>query len=32
MAGGVHEALGAILGEQALEALTNEGRYRRDVY
>jgi sulfite reductase (NADPH) flavoprotein alpha-component len=32
MAGGVHEALGAILGEEALDALTNEGRYRRDVY
>jgi sulfite reductase (NADPH) flavoprotein alpha-component len=32
MAGGVHEALGAILGEQALDALTDEGRYRRDVY
>jgi len=32
MASGVHEALGAILGEQALDALTNEGRYRRDVY
>ena len=32
MAGGVHEALQGILGAQALEALTNEGRYRRDVY
>ncbi|WP_229519428.1 sulfite reductase subunit alpha [Massilia rhizosphaerae] len=32
MAGGVHEALAAILGEQALERLANEGRYRRDVY
>ncbi|MFS2021002.1 hypothetical protein ACEN88_31050 [Massilia sp. CT11-108] len=32
MAGGVHEALQGILGAQALDGLTNEGRYRRDVY
>jgi sulfite reductase (NADPH) flavoprotein alpha-component len=32
MAGGVHEALGEILGQAALEALTADGRYRRDVY
>ena len=32
MAGGVHEALQSILGAQALDGLTNEGRYRRDVY
>jgi sulfite reductase (NADPH) flavoprotein alpha-component len=32
MAGGVHEALGEILGEAALEQLTSDGRYRRDVY
>jgi sulfite reductase (NADPH) flavoprotein alpha-component len=32
MAGGVHEALQAILGAQALDALAAEGRYRRDVY
>jgi sulfite reductase (NADPH) flavoprotein alpha-component len=32
MAGGVHEALGAILGEDALEQLGADGRYRRDVY
>lgn len=32
MAGGVHEALGEVLGAQALEALMAEGRYRRDVY
>lgn len=32
MAGGVHEALAAILGAQALDALAAEGRYRRDVY
>jgi sulfite reductase (NADPH) flavoprotein alpha-component len=32
MAGGVHEALQAILGTQALDALAAEGRYRRDVY
>ncbi|MFD1218063.1 NADPH cytochrome P450 oxidoreductase family protein [Microbulbifer celer] len=28
----VHRALAAILGEQALEALMAEGRYRRDLY
>ncbi|NNG22302.1 sulfite reductase subunit alpha [Telluria aromaticivorans] len=32
MAGGVHEALVEVLGAEALEALTAEGRYRRDVY
>jgi sulfite reductase (NADPH) flavoprotein alpha-component len=32
MAGGVHDALLAILGAPLLEALANEGRYRRDVY
>lgn len=32
MAGGVHAALTEVLGAQALEALTAEGRYRRDVY
>jgi len=32
MAGGVHEALGAILGAPQLDALAAEGRYRRDVY
>jgi sulfite reductase (NADPH) flavoprotein alpha-component len=32
MAGGVHEALAAILGAPALDALASEGRYRRDVY
>jgi sulfite reductase (NADPH) flavoprotein alpha-component len=32
MAGGVHEALTAILGTQVVERLTAEGRYRRDVY
>jgi sulfite reductase (NADPH) flavoprotein alpha-component len=32
MAGGVHEALGEILGEESLEQLGAEGRYRRDVY
>jgi sulfite reductase (NADPH) flavoprotein alpha-component len=32
MAGGVHEALAAILGAQALDALAAAGRYRRDVY
>jgi sulfite reductase (NADPH) flavoprotein alpha-component len=32
MAGGVHEALAAILGAPLLDSLTAEGRYRRDVY
>jgi len=32
MAGGVHEALCAILGAPQLDALAAEGRYRRDVY
>jgi sulfite reductase (NADPH) flavoprotein alpha-component len=32
MAGGVHEALAEILGEETLEALTADARYRRDVY
>ena len=32
MAGGVHEALAAILGTPLLDALAAEGRYRRDVY
>jgi len=32
MAGGVHEALVEILGEQALDALAAQARYRRDVY
>lgn len=32
MAGGVHEALVRIAGEQALERLIEEGRLRRDVY
>jgi sulfite reductase (NADPH) flavoprotein alpha-component len=32
MAGGVHDALGEILGGELLEALGAEGRYRRDVY
>jgi sulfite reductase (NADPH) flavoprotein alpha-component len=32
MAGGVHEALGDILGTAALEQLVADGRYRRDVY
>jgi sulfite reductase (NADPH) flavoprotein alpha-component len=32
MAGGVHQALGEILGEEALAQLGAEGRYRRDVY
>jgi sulfite reductase (NADPH) flavoprotein alpha-component len=30
--GGVHEALGEILGTDALEQLVMDGRYRRDVY
>lgn len=32
MAGGVHEALQTILGSAQLDALAQEGRYRRDVY
>ncbi|QOY93327.1 flavodoxin domain-containing protein [Massilia sp. UMI-21] len=32
MAGGVHEALAEVLGVDALDALTAQGRYRRDVY
>jgi sulfite reductase (NADPH) flavoprotein alpha-component len=32
MAGGVHAALGEILGEAALDQLGADGRYRRDVY
>ncbi|RDK05652.1 sulfite reductase subunit alpha [Cupriavidus lacunae] len=32
MAGGVHDALVEILGEDALRRLADEGRYRRDVY
>jgi sulfite reductase (NADPH) flavoprotein alpha-component len=32
MAGGVHEALGAILGKELLDRLAADGRYRRDVY
>jgi sulfite reductase (NADPH) flavoprotein alpha-component len=32
MAVGVDEALEAILGRQALDALAQDGRYRRDVY
>jgi sulfite reductase (NADPH) flavoprotein alpha-component len=32
MAGGVHDALREILGEDALEQLAADGRYRRDVY
>lgn len=32
MAGGVHEALGGILGKDVLEQLAKDGRYRRDVY
>jgi sulfite reductase (NADPH) flavoprotein alpha-component len=32
MAGGVHAALADILGQEALDALAAEGRYRRDVY
>jgi sulfite reductase (NADPH) flavoprotein alpha-component len=32
MAGGVHGALGEMLGEEALGQLAAEGRYRRDVY
>lgn len=32
MAGGVHEALVEVLGAQQVEAMTAQGRYRRDVY
>ncbi|WP_083444820.1 flavodoxin domain-containing protein [Herbaspirillum rhizosphaerae] len=32
MAGGVAQALGAILGEDVLESMAEQGRYRRDVY
>lgn len=32
MAGGVHAALTAIVGEEALQAMAEDGRYRRDVY
>lgn len=32
MAGGVHDALAGILGEDALRRLADDGRYRRDVY
>ncbi len=32
MAGGVAQALSAILGEQVLESMAEQGRYRRDVY
>ena len=32
MAGGVHDALVEVLGEAALDMLSVEGRYRRDVY
>jgi len=32
MAGGVHEALGEVLGQETLDALAAGGRYRRDVY
>jgi sulfite reductase (NADPH) flavoprotein alpha-component len=32
MAAGVHEALGQLLGADALDRLTEAGRYRRDVY
>jgi sulfite reductase (NADPH) flavoprotein alpha-component len=32
MAGGVHVALGEIVGADALEQLTVGGRYRRDIY
>jgi len=32
MASGVHEALGAALGAEALDELAAQGRYRRDVY
>lgn len=32
MAGGVHDALVSVLGPEVVEALTSDGRYRRDVY
>jgi sulfite reductase (NADPH) flavoprotein alpha-component len=32
MAAGVQEALVAILGEEALDAMTQDGLYRRDIY
>lgn len=32
MAGGVHDALIAVLGEAAIDAMMADGRYRRDVY
>jgi sulfite reductase alpha subunit-like flavoprotein len=32
MAGGVQAALAAILGEDALDAMALDGRYRRDIY
>ncbi len=32
MAGGVHDALVEVLGQERVEALAAEGRYRRDVY
>jgi len=32
MAAGVQEALLAILGEETLDAMTQDGLYRRDIY
>lgn len=32
MAGGVHDALVAVLGQEAVESMMADGRYRRDVY
>jgi sulfite reductase (NADPH) flavoprotein alpha-component len=32
MSGDVHAVLTAVLGVEAMERLTDEGRYRRDVY
>jgi sulfite reductase (NADPH) flavoprotein alpha-component len=32
MAGGVHDALGEVLGTATLDAMMGDGRYRRDVY
>jgi sulfite reductase (NADPH) flavoprotein alpha-component len=32
MAAGVQEALSALLGEEALDAMTQDGSYRRDIY